>query len=405
MTSTSVMDAMLFSRSNNSVHPIHHAASACRQQVLQLFLKVLDPAQCKSPLLPWVLREPWSASIDWPERLQSTRWLLQRRPDLLIDAEIGSILHCAIMEGWHEDIVATIVEAHPAALKIRNATGFTPVHLLIPGISSSLLRLCYSVDPSAFQELLPSGRSLLHELLSPDGCMNDTTENDAFTLLCFDALGLASVTDRDGRLPLHYAAGFHGEAVASQIFELFPAAIKHRDGDGRCPLHIAALYGSTSTIDYLYCMWKDGSHAKDARGCTPAAVAIRNRTDAVDILEYFHRRYGDRCDFFRHAPISLFVEAIQKDNTNVLRFLMGLEGSSRSPEDGRNRTWLHFAVEHNAVQCAELLMRHHAVMLTNAAQYPEYGLVTPRQLAERNVDIAMVKVILKWQPSHGGFCE
>ena len=78
-----------------------------------------------------------------------------------------------------------------------------------------------------------------------------------------------TLTDREGRTPLHYAACFKDEHTALMLLTHFAAIdVNATDNDGVTPLHKAAQHDSAAVVALLLEINAD-PNAQDALGATP----------------------------------------------------------------------------------------------------------------------------------------
>lgn len=98
--------------------------------------------------------------------------------------------------------------------------------------------------------------------------------------------------DREGRIPLHYAAL---EDTLDTVRELIESGqdINARDNHGYTPLHFAAQSGRPDIVEYLIDHGSD-INADDEKGMPPLYIAITAKTgDPAAVIRLLRQRGAD----------------------------------------------------------------------------------------------------------------
>jgi len=138
-------------------------------------------------------------------------------------------------------VMNLLVEADPAACRIQDCTGATPLHLACCYDNShEIIRNLVYAYPQAKVIQDKSGCTPLHCLLSRGDTLNETTNFNVLeiTMLLYSKTSLC-LKDEAGATVLHRAciAGV-SEKVIYFLYIMFPQAATMEDSNGRTPLHI-----------------------------------------------------------------------------------------------------------------------------------------------------------------------
>ena len=163
-----------------------------------------------------------------------------------VDAATGNTaLHFTCCNGAPEPIVRALLDAYPAAAKVRDLDGNVPLFGAVScGAEPAVVKLLLDAHPGAARELV-GGRTPLHY-----ACCHQCAPETARLLI--DAWpGACGVRDADGNAPLHFALVRSARAdVVALLVAVNPGVCATRGFMGRLPLSLALLYeAAPETVD------------------------------------------------------------------------------------------------------------------------------------------------------------
>lgn len=227
-------------------------------------------------------------------------------------------------------ILDILFEADPAVLSVKDSTGRFPIHNLCERKNSgALLLTLLKKDPRQVNAVAQSG-----DKCSPLHLSVKATDKESIILLL--KLGAkTTLTDKEGRTPLHYAAENNAAGIAEILLRHDANAINSRDALGRTPfltacavysrysspstvqsqktilrvlaenganikaldrsrqtgMHLAAKNGSEEVVEYLIQLGLN-INARDKSGQTPLDVARYGNSRAYELLQRYGAKHG-----------------------------------------------------------------------------------------------------------------
>lgn len=153
------------------------------------------------------------------------------------DAQGRTILHKAVNSGSILQVRA-LIKAFPQLLYFGDNRGDLPIHYAAAAGNYEMIKLLLNADKDLAKVLNDSGNELpLHvatSLMYPSKNRSEVI----FKLLQAYPQG-AGVADKQGMIPLHWAAYFGNPAVIKALIKRFPEGVKKRDKTGTFPIDIA----------------------------------------------------------------------------------------------------------------------------------------------------------------------
>ncbi|CAG0887427.1 unnamed protein product [Darwinula stevensoni] len=120
-----------------------------------------------------------------------------------------------------------------------------------------------------------------HPLCNCEGCQKMHSLSDTW------ALGLLSVTDEDGHMPLHVASMMGRVGIVELLVNLSGDVNAREEGRGRTPLHMAAQFNHQNILLFLLYSKAD-LNAQDFQGMTPLMLAtFHGNENCVKALLYY----------------------------------------------------------------------------------------------------------------------
>ena len=164
-------------------------------------------------------------------------------------------LHFALLKGASHMLIRYLCQRHPAALHFVDDQGNTPLHYACQLASEATCRLLLDMYPAACQISNSDKRLPLHLLCAREwdtarleSSQNDSSQEAPIVV----SLGLlemvrqahpaaVSTLDRNGRLPLHWAACQNRGDILQWLVPHYSAGLLQRDASEKTPLELAKL--------------------------------------------------------------------------------------------------------------------------------------------------------------------
>lgn len=229
-------------------------------------------------------------------------------------------------------IFATLVEAYPGGIFHRDKSANTIAHLAVENNFPSVIKKLVQENPKLLEFKNNSSHTPLHTAL-----LNNKKE-------CIDVFQLEdilSIADKEGRLPIHYAAMYSDPAIVQAISR--PMQLDSKDTNLRTPIMLAALQGNFDNVKLLV-----------------AQEADVTLTD----------KYG--LNLFHHAVMSLNLELVKWLVENTKVNINQQDQNGRTPlmgllnEDSLNHGDLKDLIEYLVgVSSSEELVDHYGKSLSH----------------------------------------
>jgi ankyrin repeat protein len=159
----------------------------------------------------------------------------------IVDPENNLPLHLAVQHGACSRVVTSLLKHMPlSALVHKNDSGETPLHVAVKHdcLRLSELLLLIEADSTAASVVDSDGRLPLHSIFMRP-CV---VPIEMISCIIAAYPGGSMVRDQQGKLPLHSAcsAPWSTGAMVEKLVELYPAAVRERDGEDHLTAHYAA---------------------------------------------------------------------------------------------------------------------------------------------------------------------
>eukprot|EP00873_Tetraselmis_striata_P038694 jgi/Tetstr1/458958/TSEL_004429.t1 len=204
--------------------------------------------------------------------------LLEAAPDMASSPNdtSGLPIHCYLMrESLQLDVIRAIVRAHPEALYEpgKDLSGALPLEVAIEKHAARDV-LDFLLEMSAgtvAKHMNADGQLPLHMAL-----MRKSLAAVLVPPLLRHFPSAASVKDKHGALPLHYAARLDAAdspQLLADVLACYPGGAQVADEKLKLPLHHAAEKGTAEAVESLVSLWPPGARRPDADGCLPLHFA------------------------------------------------------------------------------------------------------------------------------------
>ena len=208
----------------------------------------------------------------------------------------------------HPKVVRMLIRASQSTVGIPDKDYRTPLHWSTKHANRACLNaLCDASPPAAVNQQDSMGVTPLHWAV-----LYNRPKNVARLLR---GGANASLTDKEGHTPLHYAVGDARTACLEALLKSSDIDVNVRDGSGRAPLHLAAHNGDIQCLSVLVADPDISINAVDAKGTTPLHwAAVSNNIAACCLLVQYgadlDAQDGDGMTAEKHADAQGFHECV-----------------------------------------------------------------------------------------------
>jgi ankyrin repeat protein len=279
-------------------------------------------------------------------QLDVVRYLVDRHPKSLHErlADGRGLLHDAVATGAPAALVKVLVGCAPEAVESGDGYGKLPLHFVGSQTSLESVRLLAEASPASVRAVTKSGRTPLHTAIINEAQLDVVK----FLVEHSGDASLLGIADRDGCLPMHYAAKRGSLELVKILVEAFPTSIRAPDARGRRPIHVAVAgpWSLREIVEYLSAPWPESLHARDSDGNLPlhAAVAHAVPMETVRFLAEQHpeaiEHANDRGDVPLHIAVANFTPSFE-----IAVFLAKKSPQSVRFRGSQGRLPLHLALE------------------------------------------------------------
>lgn len=310
-------------------------------------------------------------------------------------------LHLAVANGRSVAVVTALLEAFPAATRLTDSDGKTPLHLLNCVASSNkseaapssaaaaaasveVARLLLAADPSAAAVMdATANKNLpLHAFLERHS-VHASVPDDAVALVLIEAhpAACSHANARTGSLPLHRLPTRASAALVAALLAACPSAVSTPNLAGELPLHVAVTRGvCAAAVEALLAAHPAAAAAADAAGRLPL-----NRISA----------HFPPCPAAIAAVLSRFPEAAAAVSSPAATSATAVFST---PPVGL-RFPLHFAAAACTASCPEVVLLLLAAHPQAAAAADAAGLLPLHlAIASRGVEVGVVNALLAAAP-------
>nr|KYP47945.1 Ankyrin repeat-containing protein At3g12360 family [Cajanus cajan] len=189
--------------------------------------------------------------------------------------EKDTALHEAVRHG-HIEVVKTLLEKDPEYSYYANNANETPLYLASERQQQQVVNeILNKVTSPAYDG--PKNQTALHAaVINQDtGMVMDLLKNEHVRVAVKHA-------DKDGWIPLHYAAKRGNEELTELLLKEDENSAYIQDNKGRTALHIAAYYGvSSHNVEMIIKHYPDCSEIVDKEGRNALHHAVNGRTQDI----------------------------------------------------------------------------------------------------------------------------
>ncbi|XP_058454187.1 serine/threonine-protein phosphatase 6 regulatory ankyrin repeat subunit B-like isoform X2 [Malaya genurostris] len=284
------------------------------------------------------------------------------------DKNERTALHLAAYSKNHE-LVNLLIEGG-ASVMAKDKDGKIPLHIASEKNAKKVIEILLK-DKQATEMLRTSDkneRTALHLAAIHD--------NYEIVNLLIERGSLVMAKDAIGRIPLHIAIDYNAKRVIKILLKHKQATemLRTSDKNERTALHLAAIHDNYELVNLLI---KLGSSvmAKDAIGRIPLHIAIDyNAQKVIEILLKHEQATEMLRTSDRNERTALHLAAIH-DNYEIVNLLIE-RGASVMAKDAIGRIPLHIAIEKNAENVIEILLKHEQAteMLRTSDKYERTAL-------------------------------
>jgi ankyrin repeat protein len=155
----------------------------------------------------------------------------------------------------------------------------------------------------------------------------------------------AAAADKDGALPLMYAAAWNeGPAVLLKLYDVYPKAVSATDSYGFTPLHFACYAGTLDAVKFLVAKHPKAVFSRNSSGALPLHGCAANvRYGSIDMfraLLELHREAVSAADSDGSLPLHIAAEFASID---VIRYLYDMYPSAASQQNDEGLLPMHMA--------------------------------------------------------------
>jgi ankyrin repeat protein len=258
----------------------------------------------------------------WPQALQE----LDDRGRLPLHraADHDRVAFSRVRGYVHEfaEIVQYVARRYPPALRIPDSDGYLPLHVAAHDGTVEVARILAGLHPAALRHRTREERFLPMHLLSKRYFHAVFFQAEVQAVQAMARMWPQSLRekDRNGWLPLHFAArhgpfvlvvqlhALHPRAIEAKtddansfplhlacqrpapaeivrhLSEAYPRALREGDAAGKRPLHIAAASSSREVVQLVRGAWPPALRERDNNGMLPLHHGASNRLDVAQEL-------------------------------------------------------------------------------------------------------------------------
>ncbi|XP_020297259.1 ankyrin-1-like isoform X2 [Pseudomyrmex gracilis] len=315
----------------------------------------------------------------------------------------GYVLLCDAIENRHTEVIKLLLtngsKVNSNTDEYDNDDLGTPLHLAVINGDIELVKMLLDRGANVNAET-QEGTTLLHnaivkeeieiaELLLNHGANVNARDKSGVTPLCLavkkrhisgvklllDRGANVNAETRNGTTLLHNAINYKNKKIAELLLN-HGAIVNASDRYGVTPLYFAIKSGRVDGVKMLLDRGAN-VNAKTRDGTTPLHDAIKY--EKIEIAELL-LNHGANLTASDKSGISLLCLAVQKGHVNVVKMFLDRGANVNAEIPGSCRTPLHYAIEYEKMEIAELLLNH--------------GGVTPLYFAIQREHVDGVKMLL-----------
>jgi ankyrin repeat protein len=292
---------------------------------------------------------PLHYAARYSESVEMIQFLLQAHPAATKVRGEGSLvpLHNSFYnESDHRyEISKCLLEADPSAAKILNADGDTSFHMALDQeCGTELLQQLIKAFPEGLETQNDIGYLPLHAAcLSKDSPRN----KDIVELLLQSNKDGCRVACAAGHLPIHIAAEQSTSDVLQCIIDAFPEGIFQPcpEDSNNTPLLKAIASVNDPCVHYICDHYPVAAQTSNSQGSNPLHICAEG--DSVEVMESVYSAYPEnikRVDNFGRLPLHVFVHIHQDkleengSEASCLRFLLRYFPEAVGMEDSTSET-------------------------------------------------------------------
>jgi len=315
------------------------------------------------PLHYYLMRE---SNID----LSTIKMLVEAYPDALTigdgETRITPIhtLVCNPTIGELCDTVQFLVETNPSSLRLTDEHNRVPLHVACRNkkMDSKIVRVLLDCWPECTRHRDVCGDLPIHNLcwdypiqsLSKNEKSDETASLEILQLLVKMDPRSVMETNKNGRLPLHYAAEYKSPEFCKILVDSYPETLRIETTGGCLPIHRACCWGRVDTVKYMLELYPESIDMRTSSGYLP--IHLAEKTEIIKCL-----------------------------------LLQDPDGASKATTESRNLplhlTCDRYNLDHNVVQ---LLFDAHPVAICTNNRNGNAPLEIIREWARRNSDNSKV---------------
>ena len=248
-------------------------------------------------------------------------------------------------DSGHTETVRYLVGLPEVDVNHRDFDGYTALHYMSREGDADVVQLLINAGADIATENV-YGRSPLH-------CACESGQLDVVKKLVGAGAGVCD-TVNGGDTCLTVAAEYGHTKTVRYLVGLPEVDVNHRDGDNDTVLHYMSGEGDADAVQLLIDAGAD-IEMKNCDGCSPLHYACES--GALDVVKKLVRAGAGVCVTDNNGRTCLTLAVYSNcGHTETVRYLVGLPEVDVNHRDGDNNTALHWAVEQNHTDIAQLLI-------------------------------------------------